>query len=253
MLALKSFFALFLIASFGAKFGAAENCTKDDYLKIYTCYVEANNGAEPFLTDLVAPMFTMNATKAYWKPICENKKKLDNCIGKERIQNCFNVEGIKHLPFSPIESAAKIVITGFLEIDHNCDRLLKFSDKNIECLGSLAKTVPKMCESKTFECVEIEKAVNCTIDAAYKLCGNVVGCFNLKTTTLQKCYLNIICENCGEISVANNPITGLCNDDEENVNVKTTTTAVPASSDEPLQTTITDVAAAASSNETTIP
>uniref|UniRef100_A0AC34GYB8 ShKT domain-containing protein n=1 Tax=Panagrolaimus sp. ES5 TaxID=591445 RepID=A0AC34GYB8_9BILA len=205
---------LTLFAFFGA-INADENCTKEDLEKITACYSEANNGEVPFLTDIVAPMFTLNATKDYWNPICESKTKMNKCIGKDRIQKCFTIQNSVNLPFSPIDTAARIVIASFIEIDHTCETLLNFSDEDRNCLAKLYETVPELCKSKTFECPDINSAMNCTVQNAYDKCGKNVGCFNEKSAVLQMCYVNIVCENCMDISVVNSPIINLCGDDND--------------------------------------
>uniref|UniRef100_A0A914YDQ4 Uncharacterized protein n=1 Tax=Panagrolaimus superbus TaxID=310955 RepID=A0A914YDQ4_9BILA len=214
MMGTKIALIFFFFACFEA-INADENCTQEDLQKITDCYSEANNGDVPFLTEIVAPMFTLNATKDYWMPICESKTKLNGCIGKERIQKCFTIQNVIGLPFSPIETAAKIIIASFLEIDHTCESILKFSEEELKCLSNLYETVPELCKSTSFECEDINAAMNCTVQNAYDQCGKSVGCFNQKSAVLQMCYVNIVCENCIDISAVNNPIIHLCGDSDE--------------------------------------
>uniref|UniRef100_A0AC34GXT1 Seminal fluid protein n=1 Tax=Panagrolaimus sp. ES5 TaxID=591445 RepID=A0AC34GXT1_9BILA len=182
----------------------------------FGCYQAAYGDVSPsLLLKLLQPLLENNRTKVFWRDVCGNKQKLNDCIGKDLIQNCLNIENVQKLPFAVIDAGAKIVIANFLHIDHICDKFFKFSDVEYNCLRSEVRDAQKNCPNATLSCESIDAALNCGVETSYKECGKVVGCFQKKSSTLTRCYNAILCGGCDGISSTNNLIDALCDDDED--------------------------------------
>uniref|UniRef100_A0AC34F573 DUF19 domain-containing protein n=1 Tax=Panagrolaimus sp. ES5 TaxID=591445 RepID=A0AC34F573_9BILA len=198
---LVSMLILLLFVIFEGAFGDnATNCTDKNIEQITTCYQNVMGDSTPALVfELEGPFAQSNVSKAFWKPYCERKQKLNDCIGKKNIQNCYNVENIRKLPFSYNDIFPLFLIANFIRLDYLCDKLFKLSETDYDCFLSEVQKAEKDCHDK-----------NCKIQTAYKECGKVVGCFQRKSFAF-------LCDNnqCNGISSTNNPIDGLCHEDDD--------------------------------------